>query len=137
MMTIKKNMIVSVQHPALTMLRIEINTVVIQPKVRANTSYFLARHNDNIEIFFEPWGIEPLVRFGYHLVNYGIAGINQWDHKLDFVMDESWPDLYFDQIIQNKKEYIRSSGNLDLNYDAYLGIDSFHWDIVEQIEKKI
>ena len=52
-------------------------------------------------------------------------------------MEVSWPDKYFEQIIKNKKEYIRSSGNKDLNYDAYLGIDSFHWDIVEQIENKI
>jgi hypothetical protein len=124
---------VSVEHPSITMLRIEVNGKVIKPKAFSNIIYFRVVNNDNVEIFFEPWKICPLIRFGHHLVNYGVAKINQWDHKLDFIADINWANKYFEQIVQNKREHLGSTGN----YDAYLGIDSFHWNIVKRIEDKL
>jgi|TARA_R110000744_G_C18943481_1_gene514684 hypothetical protein len=129
--------IVSVNHSQLIMLRIEINNKIIMPKFRPSGAYFLVNHMDLVEIFFEPWRIEPLVRFNQHLINYGLANINQWDHKLGFVFQQDWANDYFEKIIHYKKIHIGDSGNLDLNNDAYLGVDSFHWDIVDKLEKKI
>jgi len=129
--------IISVYHPKLSMVRVTINNKVIRPKHRPSGIYFRVAHMDKVEIFFEPWCIEPLIRFNQNLLNYGMANINQWDHKLDFVFHKDWADEYFDQIIQYKKLYIGGSGTQDLNSDAYIGVDSFHWDMVEEIEKKI
>jgi len=128
-----KYVTVSVEHPSITMLRIEVNGKIIKSKTFNNISYFRVVDQDKVDIFFEPWKICPLIRFGHHLVNYGVAKINQWDHKLDFIADINWADKYFEQIMQNKKEHLGSTGN----YDAYLGIDSFHWDIVRRVEDKL
>jgi len=130
-----KYLTISIQHPDITMLRIEVDKQVIKPKHINNIYYFRVQDLNNVEVFFEPWCIQPLVRFGYHLVNYGMAGINQWNHKLDFVADLNWAEKYFEQIVYYKKQYIGQTDQL--NSDAYLGIDSFHWDIVEQIENKL
>lgn len=132
-----KYITVSVEHPSITMLRIEVNGKIIKPKTFNNISYFRVLDKDCVEIFFEPWKICPLVRFGHHLVNYGVAKINQWDHKLDFVVDIDWASKYFEQILIDKKIVVGKSGNKDLNYDAYIGVDSFHWDIVERIKNKL
>lgn len=132
-----KYITVSVEHPDITMLRIEVNSIVVKPKNFNGIAYFRVQHDDSVEIFFEPWCICPRIRFGHHLVNYGVAGINQWDHKLDFIADIAWDQKYFEQILVDKKQVIGDSGNKDLNYDAYLGVDSFHWDIVERIYKKL
>lgn len=129
--------IISVYHPDLSMLRIEVNNKIVRPKVKRSGAYFRVRHLDTVEIFFEPWRINPIIRFNQYLVNYGLAKINQWDHKLDFVFNQDWADDYFEKIIHYKKIHIGDSGNLDLNNDAYLGVDSFHWDIVNILEKKI
>jgi len=132
-----KYIIVSIEHPNITMLRVEVNSKVVKTKKFNNISYFRVYHNDSVEIFFEPWRICPRIRFGHHLVNYGVAKINQWDHKLDFIADVNWANKYFEQILIDKKAVIGESGNKDLNYDAYLGVDSFHWDIVERIKNKL
>jgi hypothetical protein len=135
----KNYILVSVEHKSLTMLRVEINSNVVKTKIKNNIHYFKAYENDVVEIFFEPWKILPLIRFGNHLVNYGIAQINQWDHKLDFKVDLEWDDHYFNTIVANKKEYIQSKGheNTLLSEDAYLGVNSYHGDMVKQIESKL
>ena len=119
------------------MLRVEVNGSVVRVKRRSTGAYFRVKNADSVEIFFEPWRIEPRIRFGHHLVNYGVAGINQWDHKLDFVYSDAWDYAYFEQILEHKRQYIGQTGVKDLNYDAYLGVDSFHWDIVERIRSKL
>lgn len=132
-----KYITISIEHPDITMLRVEVNKKIIKTKHRLNANFFKAYHGDSVEIFFEPWKIQPLIRFNYALVNYGLAGINQWDHKVDFVVDLDFSDVYFKNIIDNKRRLIRETDKDILNIDAYIGIDSYHWDIIEEIEKKI
>ena len=63
-----KYITVSVEHPSITMLRIEVNGKIIKSKTFNSISYFRVVDQDKVDIFFEPWKIftlTPLINFGF------------------------------------------------------------------------
>ena len=86
-------------------------------------SYATLVHNERVEI-------ERLLSY---LIKY-----KKSNDEIVIMLDsenvtKSVRDFVEDFVMQNKKEHLRSTGN----YDAYLGIDSFHWDIVKRVEDKL
>jgi len=130
-----KKLIVSIACDDISMLRVEVNGRITKTKKIKNNYYFKAPHLSNIEVFFEPWSIKPLVRFNHHLVNYGLAEINQFDHKISFQCNVNYLDLYFINQIKAKKEYLKPLSKT--NIDRFVGFGIDYSDIEEEIMRKL
>lgn len=130
-------LLVSLEHPAITMLRVEIAGNVVKHKKFFNNYYFVAHHAQPVQIFFEPWGIKPIVRFNHHLVDYSLVNINQFDHMLEFTCNVNYQEEYFLKIIEHKKQYFALQ-NTDVNLvDNFIGVDVKYTDLVEEITQKL
>lgn len=130
-------LVVSVQHPSISMLRIEIDGKVVSHKNFFGNYYFKAFHAQKVEIFFEPWGISPIIRFNHHMVDYSLVNINQYDHMLQFICNVNYHEEYFLQIINHKKEYFAvQETDTDL-IDNFIGVDVQYEDLVREIDQKL
>jgi len=130
-------LIISVEHPSISMLRVEINGVVAKHKTIKGLHYFVANNNSKVEVFFEPWGIKPIVRFNHHLVNYALAKIDQYDHVISFIADITYLDDYFKKNIEFKEKFLcYDEKNYNLIKDQFVGIGVDYSKQEQEILKK-
>lgn len=134
----KNALTISVQHPDITMIRCEVNSEVIKHKLIKNNYYFFAPNNSQVNVYFEPWKIEPIVRFNHHMVNYALAEINQYDHMLEFTADIDYLKRYFANQIKYKKEFLNiTNDNKSLLMDQFIGVEVDYSEIEQLIDKKL
>jgi len=122
----------SVSHRDLTMVRFEINSVVVDYQTVDQEFVVNIENQSNVEIFFEPWGIKPLIRIDNHLINYGLADVKQFDHMVKLHWSLDFYQKYQQRDIESKMEYLGLTKQEDIDY--YLGINNSNTDIVEQIK---
>ena len=130
-------LLVSVHHPSISMIRVEIDGKVVPCKKFFKNYYFKAHHAQNVKIFFEPWGISPIVRFNHHMVDYSLVHIDQYDHMLEFNCNVNYLEEYFLQIIEHKKNYFAVQNTDVTLIDNFIGVDVVYSDLVEEINKKL
>lgn len=136
-MKYRNYLIVSVEQPDISMIRIEIDGVVSKHKTIKGLHYFVANNNNRVEVFFEPWGIKPIVRFNHHLVNYALAGIDQYDHMISFVAKTDYLDDYFDKNIEFKEKFLLyDEKNFNLIKDQFVGVGVDYSAIEKEILEK-
>jgi hypothetical protein len=123
----------SVSHPLLTMVRVEINGQEI-PYNQTGAEFIInIESSASVEIFFEPWKIKPLLRVDDHLIDYWLADVAQFDHMIRLHWDLNFYQKYQDRNIKSKMEYLGITKQEDIDY--YLGINNSHFDFVNQIKK--
>jgi hypothetical protein len=124
---------ISVAHPDLNMIRFEVDANVM-PFIQNNEEFYIEVEDEaNIQIFFEPWKIKPLLRVNDHLIDYWLADVLQFDHMIQFSWTKDFYSRYQAKNIQSKIDYLGITKQEDIDY--YLGINNSHLDIVEQIKK--
>lgn len=130
-------LIISVEHFDISMLRVEINGVVTKHKTIKGIHYFIANDNSKVDVFFEPWCIKPIVRFNHHLVNYALAGIDQYDHMISFIAKTNYLDNYFNKNIEFKEKFLLyDEKNYNLIKDQFVGIGVDYSAIEKEILEK-
>jgi len=123
----------SISHPELTMLRIEVNGQIC-PYTTVNSNHYLEIVNNcDIEIFFEPWKIKPLIRLDRHLLDYWLANVTQFDHMIKFQLTNEFYKQYQQKIFDSKIQYLGLTNKDEIDY--YLGVNNAHLDIVNEIKK--
>lgn len=122
----------SVSHPKLTMVRFEINQEVATFQVSGNEYYVEINQASDVEIFFEPWGVKPLVRLNNHLLDYWLANIQQFDHMIQIYWDKDFYHHYQQRNIDSKISYLKISNQEDI--DSYLGINNSNLNLVNEIK---
>jgi hypothetical protein len=125
----------SVLHPDLTMLRIEIDGQIVKHETVGNAHSINIDRDCNIEIFFEPWKIKPLIRLDRHLIDYWLANVTQFDHMIKFHWGKDFYKEYQQKIVNSKMQYLGLTNQDDIDY--YLGINNAYTDIVENIRKHL
>lgn len=128
----KQAMLLTIEHPDLTMVRFEVNGTVTKYYQQQNEFCTDIDCSANVEIFFEPWKIKPLVRINNHLLDYWCADIIHYDHMIKFVWDSEFYQRYQKKIIQGKIDYLNLNTQEDIDY--YLGINNSHQDLVDQLK---
>lgn len=123
----------AVSHHALTMIRFEVNGVVI-PYSYQQQEYIIDVSRDSvIEVFFEPWKTQPLIRIDNHLIDYWLASVEQFDHMIRFRWNFDFYQKYQQKIIQGKIDYLNLKTQEEIDY--YLGINNSNQDLVTQIKQ--
>jgi hypothetical protein len=91
-----------------------------------------------VSVWFEPWGIKPVVRVNGIMVDYALAKIDQFDHKIDLVLDHDFYDQYHERDIYYRKAEIFENREPDpYVYDSVIGVGMMHQDLVDQIRRAI
>ena len=89
-----------------------------------------------IEVGFWPWKIKPLLRINGHLVDYGLAGIDQFDHALSFDLDRDFFDVYGQSLVQGRIYSQFKDGTIDDKiYDAVIGYGRRHTELIDSIKR--
>lgn len=123
----------SVSHKDITMVRFEINGSIVEHK--KTDQLYIININDScdIEVFFEPWGIKPLIRIDDHLIDYYLANVMQFEHMVKFTWADDFYDSYQDRNIKAKIDYLGIT--MQEEVDFFIGINNSNKDIVDQIKK--
>jgi len=134
----KNHLTISVQHPDITMFRCEVNGKTVKHKLIKDNYYFSAPDDSQVNVYFEPWKIEPIVRFNHHMVNYALAEINQYNHMLEFSVDVNYLERYFANQIKYKKEFLNiTDDNKSLLMDQFVGVEVDYSEIEQLIDNKL
>ena len=134
----KNTLTISVQHPDITMFRCEVNSETVKHKLIKGNYYFLAPADSQVNVYFEPWKIEPVVRFNHHMVNYALAEIDQFDHMLEFRANINYLDRYFANQIEYKKKFLNiTNDNKSLLMDQFVGVEVDYSEIEKLIDNKL
>jgi hypothetical protein len=117
------------------MVRFEVNGQETPYKQIVKEFVINLDYSADIEIFFEPWKIKPLLRVDDHLINYWLADVFQFDHMVRLHWNPEFYQQYQQRSIQSKMEYLGITKQEDIDY--YLGINNSHFDIVDQIKRNL
>jgi hypothetical protein len=125
--------LLTVEHPNLTMIRFELNGSVIEHYQQQQEFCVDINCDGNIEIFFEPWKTKPLVRVNNHLLDYWCADMQLYDHMVGVKWDSEFYYRYQEKIVQGKIDYLNLKTQEDIDY--YLGINNSNLDLVSQLKQ--
>jgi hypothetical protein len=116
------------------MIRFEHNGVVMPHTINDKLVYCCEIPcAGTIEIFFEPWGIKPMLRIDNHLLDYWNASVMQFDHMIQLHWDEDFYNRYWQRIMDAKVEYLNLKSQEDIDY--FVGVNNLNPEIVEKIKK--
>jgi hypothetical protein len=91
-----------------------------------------------VNVEFRPLKIRPIVRYNNFMLNYWLAGIQLFDHQLEFTITETFFQDYKNKNIQGRIDSLtESQKKLDHYWDKYVGIDNLHPEIVQKIKSLI
>jgi hypothetical protein len=91
-----------------------------------------------IEVEFWPFKIKPIVRYNNFMLDYWLANIQLFDHKLEFTVTDTFFQDYKNKNMQGRIDSLsESQKGVDHYWDKYIGINNLHPDIVQQIKKSI
>jgi hypothetical protein len=88
-----------------------------------------------INVEFRPFKIKPIVRYNNFMLDYWLAGIQLFDHQLEFLVTETFFQDYKNKNIQGRIDSLsESQKELDHYWDKYVGINNLHPEIVQKIK---
>lgn len=91
-----------------------------------------------IELGFWPWKIKPLLRVNGHLVDYGLAQVDQFDHALCFDLQRDFFKEYSEALVRGRVYSQFKDGAIDEKiYDAVIGYGRRHTELIESIKKLV
>jgi hypothetical protein len=130
---------VELADPKLTNYKLFVNdTLVKEGECISTIKLTVPSSNDTVSIWFEPWEIQPKVRVNNILVNYALAGIDLYNHKLDITLSSTFFEQYHQRDIKYRIQGLFGDCKPDSSvYDAVIGVGNEHKDIVDQIKKAL
>lgn len=129
-------MLLSVEHKQIEMIRFEIDHLEVDHTFKNNRYQIeLPEKTCNVNVYFEPWKIKPLIRIDNHLCNYGMANFSQFDHMIEIPWSPNFFEHYFQSIIQSKTKWFEKLG--EQNIIPKIGIDVEYKDLVSKIQDNL
>ena len=88
-----------------------------------------------INVEFRPFKIKPIVRYNNFMLDYWLAGIQLFDHQLEFSITETFFQDYKNKNIQGRIDSLsESQKELEHYWDKYVGVNNLHPEIVQKIK---
>ena len=101
-------------------------------------TYTIVELPAKINVEFRPFKIKPIVRYNNFMLDYCLAGIQLFDHQLEFTITETFFQDYKNKNIQGRIDSLtESQKKLDHYWDKYVGIDNLHPEILQKIKSVI
>lgn len=91
-----------------------------------------------LEVEFQPFKIKPIVRYNNFMLNYWLANIMLYDHKLEFTISENFYHDYKNKDIEGRLSHLSvEEKSMDNFYDKYIGTNNLYPELVEEIKTLI
>jgi hypothetical protein len=92
----------------------------------------------HIAVEFFPFKIKPIVRFNGFLLDYWLANIQLWEHRLEFTVSETFYQDYKDKNIAGRIASLPTEHQaIEHFWDKFIGINNLHPELTEEIKKLI
>lgn len=118
------------------MIRFEIDNLEVDHTFKNNRYQIeLPEKTCNINVYFEPWKIKPLIRIDNHLCNYGLANFSQFDHMVQINWSNDFFEKYFHALIQSKINWFEKLG--EDNIPSKVGIDVDNPVLIQNIKENL
>lgn len=136
---------IELEHKDLNRVRLDINNKTVvdteYDSVNCNKCFeYTISYMDPvvIEVWFWPWKIKPILRLGGHMMNYGILGVQQFDHQLRFTLHPNYLERYGKNLIQSRIDSQFPDGVINQSiYDSTIGHGTDYSDLINKIKEKI
>ena len=130
---------IEIQHPELTLCKIVRDDEIVEEKLGETLCQFtVAASPDTVSVWFEPWKIKPVIRVNGILINYALAQVDQYDHKIDIVLDSDFVERYRQRDIDFRIKTVFGDRDIDdYVYDSVIGHGRMHQDVLDKIRKII
>lgn len=130
---------IEVAHPDINFVKlIRDQNILHEGFCKHSTEVSVVAAPETLSVWFEPWTIKPVIRINGIMINYAVAGINQFDHKIDFVLDSDFNDRYHHKDIEFRVKTVFGDRDIDeYVFDSVIGHDRMYQDILQQIKKLI
>jgi hypothetical protein len=132
---------IEIEHISeLDYVKIYINTDLVAENI--NCKKILIAITDTlpvqVAIDFFPFKIKPIVRVDNFLLDYWLADIKLWDHRLEFNITETFYEDYKNKNIAGRiASLTKEQQNIEHFWDKYIGINNLHSDLVDKIKNLI
>lgn len=91
-----------------------------------------------ISLEFYPFKQQPRIRINDFLLNYWVANIKLWDHRIDLELGADFYDRYQQRDLQGRISHLTSEQTAQHHYqDKYIGINNLYPELVKKIRKII
>ena len=131
---------VELEHPELNRVRFVADGIQQSDELieRVWNSSINIVEKTRIELGFWPWKIKPLLRVNGHLVDYGLAQVDQFDHALCFDLQRDFFKEYSEALVRGRVYSQFKDGAIDEKiYDAVIGYGRRHTELIESIKKLV
>lgn len=134
-MWISHDMLIEIEHKLLEQATLKRNDQEIQCQQNIRTYQWEILPECDIEIFFRPWKIDPLLRLDGFLIDKWLADVLLMDHAMKFRVTGDFFDLYHDRDMQGRLDSLGPNPS-PITVDRVLG-RNLHRDMVEKIKIKL
>jgi hypothetical protein len=86
-------------------------------------------------VFFEPWGIDPILRINGFLINKWLGNVEMQGHCLQFSINQDFFKYYREKDLQGRIDSL-GSNNRNVTIDRVIGRSS-NSDLVAVLKEKI
>lgn len=127
---------VEIFHPNLTSVKIIRDGKILQEELCSGSATFsIMADLEVLSIWFEPWKIKPNLRINDIMINYALAQVDQFDHKLDIKLKDDFMQQYHRTDIDFRIKTVFEGKEIDdYVFDSVIGYGQMHKDILEQIK---
>ena len=131
---------IELEHPQLIRFRVDLNKkTLIDSECKKIFKYTINIKNaTQLETWFWPWGIKPILRLDGHMMNYSILDVNQFDHMLSFTLYPDYLERYGKSLIQSRINTQFPDGRIVQKiYDSAIGYGNTYSELTEKIKASI
>jgi len=92
----------------------------------------------DIQVLFTPFKIRPMIRFNGFLLDYWLASVDLFDHKIQLRISEKFYQEYKQKNIQGRIDSLSAEQkNVEHFWDKYVGTNNKHETLIDEIKRLI
>jgi hypothetical protein len=126
---------IELEHKQLVNSRLTSNEIDIAETSLHNWMIESSEELQKICVFFEPWGIDPILRVNGFLINKWLGNVEMQSHCLQFSITQDFFKYYREKDLQGRFDSL-GANNRNVTIDRVVGRSS-NSDVVAVLKEKI
>jgi len=126
---------IELEHKQLTNSRLTTNDIAVTETSLHNWTIENSEELQKICVFFEPWGIDPILRINGFLINKWLGNVEMQSHCLQFSINQDFFKYYREKDLQGRIDSL-GANNRNVTIDRVIGRSS-NSDLVAVLKEKI
>lgn len=122
-------------HKQLTNTRLTVDGIDVTEISSHNWLIENSEKFQKICVFFEPWGIDPILRINGFLINKWLGNVEMQNHCLQFLINQDFFKYYREKDLQGRIDSL-GTNNRNVTIDRIVGRSS-NSDLVAVLKEKI